>query len=40
VPQPLRSVATVKAHITRILTKFELGNCTQIALLIHDAGLC
>jgi DNA-binding NarL/FixJ family response regulator len=34
------SVATVKAHFTRILTKFELGNRTQIALLIHDAGLC
>lgn len=34
------SVATVKAHITRILTKLELGNRTQIALLAHDAGLC
>ncbi|HEY0453590.1 response regulator transcription factor [Actinophytocola sp.] len=34
------SVATVKAHITRILTKLELGNRTQIALLTHDAGLC
>ncbi|MGH3880184.1 MAG: response regulator transcription factor [Actinophytocola sp.] len=34
------SVATVKAHITRILTKLELGNRTQIALLMHDAGLC
>jgi DNA-binding NarL/FixJ family response regulator len=33
------SVATVKAHITRILTKLELGNRTQIALLMHDAGL-
>ncbi|ONI84285.1 DNA-binding response regulator [Actinosynnema sp. ALI-1.44] len=34
------SVATVKAHITRILTKLSLGNRTQIALLTHDAGLC
>jgi DNA-binding NarL/FixJ family response regulator len=34
------SVATVKAHITRILTKLSLGNRTQIALLIHDAGIC
>ncbi len=33
------SVATVKAHITRILTKLGLGNRTQIALLMHDAGL-
>jgi DNA-binding NarL/FixJ family response regulator len=34
------SVATVKAHITRIHTKLDLGNRTQIALLTHDAGLC
>lgn len=34
------SVATVKAHITRILTKLGLGNRTQIALLVHDAGIC
>jgi DNA-binding NarL/FixJ family response regulator len=34
------SVATVKAHITRVLTKLDLGNRTQIALLMHDAGLC
>ena len=33
------SVATVKAHITHILTKLEVGNRTQIALLAHDAGL-
>jgi DNA-binding NarL/FixJ family response regulator len=33
------SVATVKAHITRILTKLGLTNRTQIALLVHDAGL-
>ena len=34
------SVATVKAHITRVLTKLALGNRTQIALLAHDAGFC
>ncbi|MBK1783179.1 response regulator transcription factor [Prauserella cavernicola] len=34
------SVATVKAHITHILTKLDLGNRTQVALLMHDAGLC
>ncbi|MFC0110614.1 response regulator transcription factor [Kibdelosporangium aridum] len=34
------SIPTVKAHVTRILTKLDLGNRTQIALLAHDAGLC
>jgi DNA-binding NarL/FixJ family response regulator len=33
------SVATVKAHVSRLLTKLELGNRVQIALLAHDAGL-
>ncbi|CAO5185939.1 Response regulator transcription factor [Frankia sp. AiPs1] len=33
------SVATVKAHITRILAHLNLTNRTQIALLVHDAGL-
>ncbi len=33
------SVATVKAHVSRILTKLDLNNRTQIALLAHDAGL-
>jgi DNA-binding NarL/FixJ family response regulator len=33
------SVATVKAHMSHILTKLGLGNRTQIALLAHDAGL-
>jgi len=33
------SVATVKAHISHILTKLNLDNRTQIALLAHDAGL-
>jgi DNA-binding NarL/FixJ family response regulator len=33
------SVATVKAHISHILTKLALDNRTQIALLAHDADL-
>ncbi|WP_308257389.1 response regulator transcription factor [Pseudonocardia lacus] len=32
-------VATVKAHVSQILLKLELGNRTQIALLVHDAEL-
>jgi DNA-binding NarL/FixJ family response regulator len=31
------SVATVKAHVSRILTKLDLNNRVQIALLVHDA---
>jgi DNA-binding NarL/FixJ family response regulator len=33
------TVATVKAHVSHVLTKLDLGNRTQIALLVHDAGL-
>ncbi|GGQ76359.1 DNA-binding response regulator [Streptomyces pilosus] len=33
------SVATVKAHVSRILAKLDLDNRVQIALLAHDAGL-
>jgi len=33
------SVATVKAHVSKLLTKLELNNRVQIALLAHDAGL-
>ncbi|SDS98061.1 response regulator transcription factor [Jiangella sp. DSM 45060] len=33
------SVATVKAHVSRVLTKLGLNNRVQIALLVHDAGL-
>ena len=33
------SVATVKAHVSRLLTKLEVANRVQIALLTHDAGL-
>lgn len=32
------TVATVKAHVSRILTKLDLENRVQIALLVHDAG--
>jgi DNA-binding NarL/FixJ family response regulator len=32
------SVATVKSHVTRILTTLDLTNRVQIALLAHDAG--
>ena len=35
----LMSMATVKAHLSRILTKLDLNNRTQVALLIRDAGL-
>jgi DNA-binding NarL/FixJ family response regulator len=33
------SVATVKAHVSHILTKLDLTNRTQVALLAHDARL-
>jgi DNA-binding NarL/FixJ family response regulator len=33
------TVATVKAHVSHVLTKLDLGNRTQIALLVHDADL-
>ncbi|MFI7542544.1 response regulator [Actinoplanes sp. NPDC049599] len=33
------SVATVKAHVSRLLVKLELNNRVQVALLVHDAGL-
>jgi DNA-binding NarL/FixJ family response regulator len=32
------SIATVKAHVSRILEKLGLNNRVQIALLAHDAG--
>ncbi|MFC0505473.1 response regulator [Micromonospora costi] len=35
----LMSVTTVKAHVSHILTKLDLTNRTQIALLAHDARL-
>jgi DNA-binding NarL/FixJ family response regulator len=33
------TLATVKTHVSHILTKLDLNNRTQIALLAHDAGL-
>jgi DNA-binding NarL/FixJ family response regulator len=33
------SVATVKAHVSRLLQKLELDNRVQIALIAHDAGV-
>ncbi|MFI5975377.1 response regulator [Streptomyces sp. NPDC051452] len=33
------SVATVKAHVSRVLAKLDLDNRVQIALLAYDAGL-
>nr|WP_281381544.1 response regulator transcription factor [Conexibacter arvalis] len=32
------SVATVKAHVSRLLAKLEVDNRVQIALLVQDAG--
>ncbi|HEY1358911.1 MAG TPA: LuxR C-terminal-related transcriptional regulator, partial [Thermoleophilaceae bacterium] len=32
------SVATVKAHVSRLLNKLGVDNRVQIALLVHDAG--
>ncbi|GAA3111804.1 hypothetical protein GCM10017687_25590 [Streptomyces echinatus] len=32
-------MATVKAHVSRILAKLGLDNRVQIALLAYDAGL-
>jgi DNA-binding NarL/FixJ family response regulator len=33
------SVPTVKAHVSRLLTKLGAQNRTQVALVVHDAGL-
>jgi DNA-binding NarL/FixJ family response regulator len=33
------SVATVKAHVSRILSELGLNNRVQVALVVHDAGL-
>ncbi|ROT31843.1 DNA-binding response regulator [Micromonospora sp. HM5-17] len=33
------SVATVKAYVSRLLTKLDLNNRVQVALLVHDAEL-
>ena len=33
------SVPTIKPHVSSILTKLDLNNRVQVALLVHDAGL-
>ncbi len=33
------SVATVKAHVSRLFTKLEVANRVQVALVVHDACL-
>ncbi|MDQ3628562.1 MAG: response regulator transcription factor [Actinomycetota bacterium] len=33
------SVATVKAHVSRIMVKLEAANRVQVAIRVHDAGL-
>ena len=33
------SVPTVKTHVSAILTKLDLNNRVQVALLVHDAGV-
>jgi DNA-binding NarL/FixJ family response regulator len=33
------SVPTIKTHVSSILTKLDLNNRVQVALLVHDAGL-
>ena len=32
------SVATVKAHVSQVLTKLEVDNRVQVAICVHDAG--
>ncbi|HEX8767478.1 MAG TPA: LuxR C-terminal-related transcriptional regulator [Jatrophihabitans sp.] len=32
------SEATVKAHVSRLLTKLQVCNRVQIAILVHDAS--
>lgn len=33
------SEATVKVHVGRIMSKVDATNRTQVAILVHDAGL-
>jgi DNA-binding NarL/FixJ family response regulator len=33
------SEATVKAHVSRLLTKLSVANRVQVAIVVHDAGL-
>ncbi|WP_199917984.1 LuxR C-terminal-related transcriptional regulator, partial [Streptomyces virginiae] len=32
------ALPTVKTHVSRILTRLDLNNRVQIALLVHDAS--
>jgi DNA-binding NarL/FixJ family response regulator len=32
-------LATVKTHVSAILTKLSFNNRVQVAVLVHDAGL-
>lgn len=34
------SVPTVKAHVSRLFDKLQVTNRVQIAICVHDAGLC
>ena len=33
------SLPTVKGHVSRLLTKLDLNNRVQVAVLVHDAEL-
>ena len=33
------SVATAKAHVSRLVAKLRADNRVQVAMLVHDAGL-
>jgi DNA-binding NarL/FixJ family response regulator len=39
VAPPRPGGATAKAYVSRLLTKLELNNRIQVALLVHDADL-
>lgn len=34
------SEATVKAHVSRLLSELDVGNRVQVAILVHDATNC
>jgi DNA-binding NarL/FixJ family response regulator len=31
--------ATVKSHVSRLLTKLDAGNRVQVVIVVHDASL-
>jgi hypothetical protein len=39
IPALYMSVSTVKAHVTRLLSKLDVHNRVQIALRVQEAGL-